>query len=65
MDDMASRTIAELFNVYVEHPNDLPQRYYDRIEHQGKHRVACDYVAGMTDRFCESEYKRIFMPFSV
>ena len=65
MDDMASRTIAELFNVYVEHPNHLPQRYYDRIDQQGRHRVACDYVAGMTDRFCESEYKRIFMPFSM
>ncbi|MCH8880332.1 MAG: dNTP triphosphohydrolase [Planctomycetes bacterium] len=65
MDDMASRTIAELFNVYVEHPNHLPQRYYDRIDQQGTHRVACDYVAGMTDRFCEGEYKRIFMPFSM
>ena len=65
MDDMASRTITELFNTYVEHPNHLPQRYQDRIDEQGRHRVACDYVAGMTDRFCEGEYKRIFMPFSM
>ena len=49
----AGRTIAQLFEAYVEHPAHLPQRYYDRIEKQGVRRVACDYIAGMTDRFCE------------
>ncbi len=64
MDEMAGRMIAELFNTYVEHPTHLPQRYYDRVAEQGVHRVACDYIAGMTDRFCENEYRQIFMPFS-
>jgi len=27
------------------------------------HRVVCDYVAGMTDRFCQKDYKRLFEPF--
>lgn len=64
MDEQAGRTIGQLFDAYVEHPTHLPQRYYDRIEQQGVRRVACDYIAGMTDRFCEGEYKRIFMPFA-
>ena len=63
MDEMAGRMIGELFNVYVEKPNHLPQRYYDRVQQQGVRRVACDYLAGMTDRFCENEYTRVFLPF--
>lgn len=65
MDEMAGRMIGELFNVYIEKPNHLPQRYYDRVEQQGVRRVACDYLAGMTDRFCENEYTRVFLPFVV
>lgn len=64
MDEMAVRLIAELFNSYREKPALMPQRFFDRIQEQGEHRVICDYVAGMTDRFCESEYTRIFMPFA-
>jgi len=25
--------------------------------------VICDYIAGMTDRYAQDEYKRLFSPF--
>jgi dGTPase len=63
MDSKARRFIERLFEAYLAEPRMLPPRYYARIEGQGAHRVVCDYVAGMTDRFCQDEYKRLFEPF--
>ncbi len=63
MDTKARRFIEELFSAYVERPEMLPERFALRIDEQGVHRVVCDYIAGMTDRFCQDEYKRLFEPF--
>ncbi len=63
MDAKARRLLERLFNAYVERPNMLPPRFYGRIDEQGVHRVVCDYVAGMTDRYCQDDYRRIFEPF--
>ncbi len=63
MDDKARRFITELFNAYVVERGMLPPRFHRRIDDQGLHRVICDYIAGMTDRFCQDEYKRLFEPF--
>lgn len=63
MDSKASRFIQQLFAAYIESPRILPARFAARIPEQGLHRVVCDYIAGMTDRFCQDEYKRLFEPF--
>jgi len=63
MDSKARRFIARLFEAYVDEPRLLPPRFVRRIDEQGVHRVVCDYIAGMTDRFCQDEYKRLFEPF--
>ncbi|MFH0980871.1 MAG: deoxyguanosinetriphosphate triphosphohydrolase [Planctomycetota bacterium] len=63
MDDKARRFIERLFSVYVENPAMLPGRFAGRIAEQGVQRVVCDYIAGMTDRFCQDDYKRLFEPF--
>jgi dGTPase len=63
MDDKARRFIDRLFDAYVQTPGLLEPRFAERIPEQGLHRVVCDYVAGMTDRFCQDEYKRLFEPF--
>ncbi len=62
MDDRARRFIEQLFNAFLGQPQSLPDRFAGRIDEQGTHRVICDYIAGMTDRFCQDEYKRIFEP---
>jgi dGTPase len=55
----ARSSITDLFNAYVTNPGLLDQRYQRRIESDGLHRVVCDYIAGMTDRFCLQEYEKV------
>jgi len=64
MDSKARRLIRDLFQAYLEEPQLLPERFSSRVAEQGPHRVICDYIAGMTDRFCQREHKRLFAPFS-
>ncbi|HOF18909.1 MAG TPA: deoxyguanosinetriphosphate triphosphohydrolase [Phycisphaerae bacterium] len=53
------RILGEMFRAYLADPHRLPQRYRRRIERDGLHRVLCDYLAGMTDRFCLAEYAKL------
>ena len=50
----ARKQVSGLFKTYLADPSLLPQRYQQRIDQQGPHQVVCDYLAGMTDRFCRS-----------
>jgi len=64
MADKAKRFIAELFHLYLEKPEQLPNTTRARIKRaEDPHRVVCDYIAGMTDRYCLEEYKKLFDPF--
>ncbi len=63
MDAKARRIIEKLFNAYLDRPNMLPERFFNRIDEQGVSRVVCDYIAGMTDRYCQDDYRRLFEPF--
>ena len=40
----------------------LPPRHQARIPQEGIHRVVCDYLAGMTDRFALDEHRKLFDP---
>ena len=51
----AGAMVSSLFKVYIKQPSDMPQRFAQRVDEQGIHRVVCDYIAGMTDRFCASD----------
>ena len=50
--------ITGLFQAYEAEPALLPERYVGRIDNDGLYRVICDYIAGMTDRFCRNEYQK-------
>ena len=63
MDGKANRFIRKLFEVYLAEPKLLPRRFHERVDELGLHRAVCDYIAGMTDRFCQAECKRLFEPF--
>ena len=58
-DAQAHRMILELFDAYRVRPTLLPRRFAARIEDEGPHRIICDYIAGMTDRFCIAEHSRL------
>ena len=60
----ADRTIRALFSAFVEEPAQLPPETQANIYELGRdlHRVVCDYIAGMTDRFAIAEHRRMFDP---
>lgn len=64
MASKADRIVRRLFDAFVSEPEQLPTATRQRVDTQpgGLYRVACDYIAGMTDRFAVLEYKRLFDP---
>ena len=62
MGDKAGRIVRDLFRAFVEEPRQLPPHYHEQIEQEGVHRVVCDYIAGMTDRFALDEHRKLFDP---
>jgi dGTPase len=52
------RIIGGLFEAYLRRPALLPPRYQARIDIDGPHRTICDFIAGMTDRYCLVEYEK-------
>ena len=66
MSQQAAETVKYLFNIYMEQPIFLTDELHMKItkdsqikDEQRKARIIADYIAGMTDRFALSEYKRI------
>jgi dGTPase len=55
----AAATLAELFQVFLDHPERLPPAYRGTAGRGHLHRVVCDYIAGMTDGFLRRTYQRV------
>jgi dGTPase len=49
--------------VYCQHADQLPADFQAWAAEQGIERSVCDYIAGMTDRYAEREYRQLFHPF--
>lgn len=62
MANKGQRILRALFEEYHQSPEQLPDRYTRRIPVEGKEQVICDYLAGMTDRYAQEEYQRLFQP---
>lgn len=62
----AEKMVKALYEYYVEDINRLPSEYVYMIHelHENPHKVVCDYIAGMTDRYAVSVYKNLVIPFS-
>ena len=54
--------IESLFGYYVRHPDRLPESMREIAEADGREQAACDYIAGMTDRFAVDLYSNLFIP---
>jgi dGTPase len=63
MAEKAKRFLKEIFVEYVRTPRQLPPAFQHLLREQGPYRAICDYLAGMTDRYCQDEYRRLFHPF--
>ncbi|MFW5692240.1 MAG: deoxyguanosinetriphosphate triphosphohydrolase [Chloroflexota bacterium] len=56
----AERFVREIFTSYVQEPRQLPDIYHALLKEVPVHRVIADYVAAMTDRSAQLEYRRLF-----
>lgn len=61
----AKRFLTEIFNAYLEDPAQLQPRFQKWAKEAGLERSICDYIAGMTDKYAQEEYKRLFYPFEL
>ena len=69
MTSKAKRVIREMFTLFMEETNTLPEewQYLDQshlnaIDISMKARHIADYIASMTDRFAVMEHERLFSP---
>jgi dGTPase len=57
----AKKILKDLYEYYLEHIEevftDIPAE-----KKINKHRMVCDFIAGMTDSFALMTYERIFLP---
>lgn len=58
------RFLQALFGEYSRSPGQLPERYGARVRQGSVERTVCDYLAGMTDRYAQDEYLRLFQPYT-
>ena len=59
--EKATHLIADLFDYYAAHIDEVPADYR-AISDGDDLRAVTDYIAGMTDRFATSTYQRLFIP---
>jgi dGTPase len=58
------RILRALFAEFSRAPELLPERYGRRARAGALERTVCDYLAGMTDRYAQDEYLRLFQPYT-
>lgn len=56
---VAQQRLRQMFERLVQQPAKLPARFRERVELVGLERSVGDYIAGMTDRYCDSAYQRL------
>ncbi|MBI4464736.1 MAG: deoxyguanosinetriphosphate triphosphohydrolase [Acidobacteria bacterium] len=51
--EQGTQLIQELFRYYLDHPEKMPHSYAEQAQQVPRHRVICDYIAGMTDGYIQ------------
>lgn len=55
----AEEVVTELFEYWINEPEELPESYFAEIDTEGRARVVADYIAGMTDNFILLQYAEV------
>lgn len=53
------KILEVLINGYMEDPSLMPEKFAKRAQEADLHRVVCDYVAGMTDRYALDKHSQM------
>jgi len=56
--------LESLFRYYLGHPEAMPKFYFEQAQSAAgeRHRVVCDYIAGMTDHFLLRQHRELLGP---
>ena len=54
--------LSGMFRYYVSDPSRMPALYRRLAEEYGAETAACDYIAGMSDKYAVDSYINIFVP---
>jgi len=57
--DRSVDALEQLFRYYLAHTEALPEYYSELAEREPRHRVVCDYIAGMTDHFLLRQHREL------
>jgi dGTPase len=57
--DRSVNALEQLFRYYLAHPESMPEYYFELAAHEPRHRVVCDYIAGMTDHFLLRQHREL------
>ncbi len=58
--DAAQKQLQVMYRGYLAAPELLPPRFRQRAQHVGLPRSVGDYLAGMTDRYCDQQFSQFF-----
>ena len=58
----AQDRLRRMFELFCRRPELLPDHFQTRADVVGFPRAVGDYLAGMTDRFCDQQYQQLFGP---
>jgi dGTPase len=58
----AMHMVRQMYDYFVGNPDKLPDEYKAILEKEDIHRAVCDYISGMSDRYCILMYENLFLP---
>ena len=60
--ERSKRMLTQMFEYFTANIDKLPKMYLRLLEKDGKERVVCDYLSGMTDRYAIGVFENLFIP---
>ncbi len=58
----AVEMVQRLYEYFAENPEKMPEQFVSVAERDGKETAACDFIAGMTDRYAVRVFNELFVP---
>ena len=58
----AEAMLEQLYRYFEERPEAMPAEYVRQLDTDGVKRTVCDYIAGMTDRYAQNTFIKLFVP---
>ena len=60
--ERSKRMLEQLYAYFTKHVEKLPASYLRLLDEDGKARVVCDYISGMTDKYAIGVFESLFIP---